>query len=221
MAAPRFGFVHVRPFQCAGVIQIGNPHHRRIGNADPSIIISHLKSHGQLLYDYANGLDNSDIVTQPERLKGIGNSTTLKQDAATRQDALPVLMQLAEQVATRLRKDNRLAGMVSVEIKYHDFVSVSHQTILNAPTDNGRDLYQTACDLFDTLWNGSPIRLLGIRTSKLKDPDEPYQLSLFDMEKEEKSEKQKRMDKTIDEIKEKFGPSSIVKASLLNKKDSS
>ena len=51
---------------------------------------------------------------------------------------------------------------------------------------------RTAFYLFDSLWNGEPIRLLGIRTGKLSDPDTPVQLSLFDLPKPQ-TQKQKNL----------------------------
>ena len=71
--------------------------------ADQNILASHLKSHGTLLWKYANGIDDSEVITEPVDLKGIGNSITLKEDARTREDACHALLHLAESVAGRLR----------------------------------------------------------------------------------------------------------------------
>jgi hypothetical protein len=70
--------------------------------------------------------------------------------------------------------------MVSTEIKYASFRSVSHQMQLPTPTASSQAIYQAACKLFEELWNGEPIRLLGVRTSKLASETEPVQLNLFD-----------------------------------------
>lgn len=152
-----------------------------LAGTDKRIIASHLKSHGLLLWNYANGHDESGVVSVPADAKGIGNSTTLSKDAASRSEALHFLLSLSDSVSSRLRKAGQLAGMISVEIKYSDFQSVSHQCSLPDPSNTSQIIYQTACRLFDELWNGSPIRLLGIRSSKLSDISEPAQLSLFDL----------------------------------------
>ena len=47
-------------------------------------------------------------------------------------------------------------------------------------TNQDQDIYQASIELFRELWSGEPIRLLGIRTSKLSEESEPEQLSLFD-----------------------------------------
>ena len=149
--------------------------------ADPTILTAHLKSHGLLLHQYANGIDPSLVDPQPSAAKGIGNSTTLSQDATSREDTEPVLLWLAESVSRRLQKSGQLASQISCEIKYSTFTSFSHQTTLEVPTDSTKTIYDTACHLFDELWDGSPVRLLGIRTTRLTTSDQPSQLSLFDL----------------------------------------
>ncbi|MBQ8038408.1 MAG: DNA polymerase IV, partial [Lachnospiraceae bacterium] len=200
-----------------------------LAKANPKILYSHLKSHGKMLWEFANGVDDSKVETLREKAKGVGNSTTVSQDIEDAQEAHKVLMSLAESVGNRLRKGNQLAGSVSCEIKYNTFVSVSHQTTLVTPTDSTTLIYETARNLFNELWNGTPIRLLGIRTSKLCDVTEPVQLSLFDImpntsptavpakaDLQQRKQKQEKLDKALDTIKNKYGKDSIVRGSLLN-----
>ena len=78
-----------------------------------------------------------------------------------------MLLKLAESVGRRLRKAEQKAGMVSVEIRYATFENSSHQKQLFTETASDSRIYQAALELFDELWDGRPIRLLGIRTSKL------------------------------------------------------
>ena len=73
---------------------------------------------------------------------------------------------------------------------------------LPSATDDAKVLFHHACLLFDELWNGEPIRLLGVRTSKLTTEPEPVQLSLFDLPK---SQKELKADKAAKELQERFG----------------
>ncbi len=207
------------------IISIGD-----LAAADPCILASHLKSHGTLLWEYANGIDESEVITEPTDLKGIGNSITLKEDALTKEDACRALLRLAESVAGRLRASHQSAGMVSTEIKYSTFRRVSHQLTLSTPVQSTDIIYAHACRLFDELWDGSPIRLLGIRTSRLMSEGEPVQLSLFDMGNTSTdaaspitpaipSTKQQKLDQALDSIRKKYGADSIVRGSLLHHKD--
>lgn len=195
-----------------GILTIGD-----LAHADRNILQAHLKSHGLTLWKYANGIDDSTIIPEPAKMKGVGNSTTLTKDVITATGAYPVLLQLAESVAGRLRASHERAGMVSTEIKYASFRSVSHQTTLQSPSASTDVIYQTACQLFDELWDGSPIRLLGIRTSKLVTEDTPVQMSLFDYQANLPSgEKQQKLDSALDSLRSKYGKDIIKRGSLLD-----
>ena len=209
------GASSVQTLHKLGILTIGE-----LATADPEILEAHLKSHGRLLWEYANGIDDSPVISEPAKAKGIGNSITLASDVLTTQEAHCTLLSLAESVAARLRMEGQCAMMESVEIKYADFHSVSHQTTLSVPTNSSSMLYETACQLFDELWNHAPIRLLGIRTTKLSSENElmPIQLSLFDTAPVQ-NEKQQRLDRAVDSIRQKFGKDAIVRGSLLGKQD--
>ena len=194
----------------------------------PEIIKAHLKSHGYVLWQYANGIDDSVVETQQAAAKGVGNSHTLSKDATTKEEAYTVLLSLADSVASRLRKTGVYASMVSVEIKYSSFRSVSHQCLLNEPANTAKVIYETACTLFDNLWDLSPIRLLGIRTSILTDALEPTQITLFDYMNTgettalssspgKTTKKQENLELALDKIREKYGKDAIVRGSNLKK----
>ena len=200
-----------------------------LARMDRSIIEAHLKSHGTLLWEYANGIDDSDVVTAHADAKGIGNSTTLSQDARDKETAHHVLLSLAESVSARLRACGQSAGMVSTEIKYNTFQKVSHQTTLPAPTNQTDAIHRTACALFDEIWDGTPVRLLGIRSSKLVSCSEPVQLSLFDFPDTEafssgsrqlSSKKKEQLDAALDSIRKRYGADAVVRGSLLQDKTS-
>ena len=184
-----------------------------LANTDPAILELHLKSHGRKLWEFANGLDDSEVESVRAEAKGVGNSTTLPKDLITEAEALPVLKDLAVSVGRRLRKAEQKAGMVSVEIKYHTFNQVSHQKQMERQTNQDQDIYQASIELFRELWSGEPIRLLGIRTSKLSEESEPEQLSLFDMkfESEETRKKKKNLKEALKKLEGKYGDGIVKK----------
>lgn len=151
-----------------------------LAHTDPGFLQLHFKSHGITMWEHANGIDRSVVDPEEHDRKGIGNSTTLSEDITRAEDARKILFKLAEQVSRRLRKARQNAGTITVEIKYNTFLSCSRQMQPLAPVSTADALYRYACQLFDELWNGTPIRLLGIRTTKLLPDDAPVQLSLFD-----------------------------------------
>lgn len=183
-----------------------------LAHMDPLILESHLKSHGRVIWEYANGIESTHIDARAKTdNKGIGNSTTLSSDVTDEASAFRVLLALSESVAGRLRKADSLAGMVSVEIKYSTFESVSHQMQLATPSQSTQAIYEAAARLFRELWNGTPVRLLGIRTSKLTD-SQVRQMNLFDYVKNEKQEK---LDQALDSIRQKYGRQAIMRGSFL------
>ncbi len=189
-----------------------------LAGTDPDLIALHLKSHGRMLWEFANGRGAEVVQAEPEEAKGIGNSTTLKEDISDMKEVRPVFEELADSVGKRLKKAGKKAGMVSAEIKYYDFRMISHQIQLDRPSNDPAILRETACALFLEVWSGEPVRLLGIRTSKLVDETAPEQLSIFDIElPKEMDEKHRRVKKAMDELNARFGQGAVVKASLMKR----
>lgn len=183
-----------------------------IANTDINVLKSHIGSkHGQTIYNYAHGIDDAAVESTMSPNKGYGNSTTLSQDVTDYDTANLVLLSLSETVAARLRSDDVKCNCITVELTDCDFNHQSHQTTLLSATNTTNVIYQTACQLLKEFWNGSPLRLLGIRTTKLSTEDYT-QMNLFDMVKNEKFEK---LDKTLDSIRDRFGNNAIKRASFI------
>lgn len=102
--------------------------------------------------------------------------------------------------------------MLAVGIRNYDFSYTSHQMTLRNATNITMEIYQCACQLFDQLWDGTPIRHLGIHTSRMKDQVNIRQLDLFDTNDYEKLEK---MDETIDQIRKQYGNDAVMRAAFL------
>ena len=196
-----------------GITTIGE-----LARTDLSILTAHLKSHGQTLYEYANGIDSSIVITWHEEAKGVGHSTTLSKDVSDAGEAYEVLKDLSNQVSRRLKAGNHLAGSLCTEIKYATFQSVSHQTILSVPSADPQVIYKTACRLFDDLWDKTPIRLLGIRATRLTDRSAPVQMSIFDYDeqKSKEIEKQQKLDDVLENIRKKYGNEAITRGTKRN-----
>lgn len=194
-----------------GISTIGD-----LAQMDCRLLEANMKSHGRRLWQFANGIDDARVETEKARAKSIGNSNTYSADLSTREEAHRQLAVLAEQVAKRLRRQKVLAGQVCVEIRYATFQDVSHQNILLQSTAVSRVLHQEACKLFDEVWTGGPVRLLGLRATKLQDEAEPTQLSIFDYAEEgEKNRKLKKLDRALDSIRERYGEDSIRKGTAM------
>ena len=184
-----------------------------LAKTDVGILTAHLKSHGKTIWEFANGIEGTPIDGRAHtENKGIGNMTTLSQDLSDKTEIFAVLRELAEKVAGRLRAAGQQAGLVCVEIKYADFTKATHHMQLLSPTNVSDTIYRAACRLFEEVWTGYPVRLLGIRTSKLSKTGQ-QQMNLFDMAK---SEKMQKLDKALDEIRGRYGTSAVVRGSKMH-----
>ncbi|WP_313580654.1 Y-family DNA polymerase [Lacrimispora sp.] len=185
-----------------------------LAQTDLSIIKSHFGKYGEVIWSFANGIDVSAVESAPPPNKGYGNSTTTAFDLVDASTARLVLLSLAETVSARLREDNVKISVISVGIKDYNFIYYGHQRTLDTPTNITYEIYETACRIFDEMWNKIPIRHLGIHTSHVT-TENSRQLNIFDKIDYEKME---RMDKAVDEIRKRFGIDSIKRASFLNDK---
>lgn len=184
-----------------------------LAKTDVNFLINKLHSHGKLIYEYANGRDNSEIrKSNYLEVKGIGNSTTISYDVETMEEALKILLSLTESVAMRLRESNSLCGLVVVSVKTNQFVYYSHQKPLNNSTDSTSAIFEGIKEAFKEAWKGEKIRQLGVRVTKLCS-NQYCQESLFDFEK---NEKQRKLDKTLDELRNKYGKECVMRSTFLH-----
>lgn len=184
----------------------------QLANASPKFLTAHFKSYGKLLNQFACGIDDSPVNPYASEAKGIGNSTTTPFDVDNEREALLYLLSLVETASSRLRRANLMAGVVSVSIRKTDLSFSSHQRRLPVPTDNTESLFKAASALFKELWDGSPLRHLGVAFSSLCS-DGFYQISLFD---EGRILKNKNLDASIDAIRTHFGSTALIRGSFVN-----
>ncbi|MCG0274881.1 MAG: DNA polymerase IV [Thermosediminibacteraceae bacterium] len=163
---------------------------------------------GLRLHRWANGIDDSPVDPHSmDNAKSMGHSVTLPQDVKTWEEAEAVLLSLAEQVGRRARRGGYVGRVVTVTLRDSSFVTITRSATVPY-TSSTEDIYGTAKRLLHSNWDGrTPLRLLGVSLSGLiKEFD---QISIF-----EADEKKKRLDRVIDEIREKFGDGAIFRAKL-------
>ena len=183
-----------------------------LARTDVEILKRHMKKQGELIWNFANGRDFSLVEAVPPPNKGYGNSTTIPVDVTSASQASLVLLALAETVGARLRKDGKKAEVLSVSIKDYLFQTASHQCRLPAPTNITEELHRHACSLFLKLWDGLPIRHLGIHTGRIQDENAMRQMELFDTRDYGKLE---RLDRAVDTIRRRYGMDAVKRAVFL------
>lgn len=163
---------------------------------------------GEQLHEFANGRDKSSVNECSERAKGYSNSTTLERDIASFEEAVGVLLELCNTTSMRMRSDGVRTACIGVTVRGNDFKDRSHQKHLDAPTDITGDIFAVCRQLFSELWDRkTPIRLLGISLTDVTSEDD-LQLSWFETKDREK---ERKIDKTVDSIRKRFGSDSIAR----------
>lgn len=183
-----------------------------LAHADPHLLKAHLKKHGEVIWAFSRGMDVSVVQPEAPANKGYGNSTTIAFDVTDASTAKLVLLALAETVGTRLRAAKVRAEVIAVGIKTYDLSYANHQMTLQNATNITIEIHRCACQLFDELWDGTPIRHLGIHTSRVKDGFNMRQLDMFDDTDYEKLE---RMDAAVDRIRRRYGIDSVKRAAFV------
>ncbi|HEY5523770.1 MAG TPA: DNA polymerase IV [Clostridium sp.] len=184
-----------------------------LANYDLEILKYKLKSHGQMIWNYANGIELSEVRKSNHiEVKGIGNSTTISFDVEDKDTAHRVLLSLCETVSMRLRNSQNYCTVVSVSIRGSDLIAYSRQKKLMVATDSTRKIYEVVCYLFDNVWKGNPIRHLGVHITDFCNSDF-FQCSLLDTFNYEKDSK---LNKVVDEIRLKYGHKAISKSCFIH-----
>lgn len=201
------GRATTRKLRGRGILTIGD-----LARCDVRLLQPSLKSFGLLIWNYANGIEHSLVKPGGSVVvKGMGNSTTMSFDVEDRHTAHLVLLSLVETVSTRLRQDHSQAQLIAISFRTHEFLSYSHQRKIGHTTDCTDEIWEIACQLFDELWQGQPLRHLGVRVSDLS-PDDFVQLSLF----EKDYEKLRTLDRAVDSIRARFGSQALFRSSYLH-----
>ena len=134
-----------------------------------------------MMWEYANGIDNSEVESERGNPKSISTSVVLPYDYTDTEEIKKVLLYLSKDTGRRLRYKKMYAMNVSIWIKYHDFTKISKQISLDNLINGDNDIYENAIKLFNKLWNpdsDKKIRSLCVGVANLTDIYK-VQLSIF------------------------------------------
>ena len=185
----------------------------QLAACDPALPEQLLGKMGLQLWQYANGMDKSPVKPRhaAEPVKSVGNGTTFPQNLVRWEQLRAGLLPLCDSVATRLRQQGLYAGGVSLSIKDASFKTVSRQIRLDAPTHLMRDIHRTAIQLAGQLWKPpTPVRAMTVTALYVtEDGDAFRQLDLLGGAAQERSQRQEKLEGTMDAIRRKYGRGAI------------
>lgn len=197
------GHASEKKLAALGVHTIG-----QLAETPDSVLYGCLKSHGLQIKRFANGLDDSPVAPAPPPNKGYGNSLTTPRDVTDRETARLFLLSLAETLSARLRADGAMIRTVEISLRDCHLKFSHRQRALETPTDLTVEIHEAACRCFEELWDGTPLRHLGIHTSGVTRTME-RQLGLFDRLD---YEKYRCAEAAVDRLRKRYGQDIIKRA---------
>ena len=183
----------------------------QLAESDRHTVTALLGKQGNIIHDYANGLDQTPVSRFDERedVKSIGNGSTFRRNLEGIQDIRTAVIALSDTVAVRLRQKKKKAFGVKVDIKDPSLKVISRQQQLDNPTNLAENIADTAVSIIEKSWNlRHPIRMLTVTAINLCPEDQAQQLSLFSSENFQ-NETGEKMERTMDDIRKKFGRNAI------------
>ncbi|MFY9187948.1 MAG: DNA polymerase IV [bacterium] len=191
-----------------GVFTIGD-----LAGFPVAVLKQRFGAYGPYLAQLAQGQDHSLVDPNPDTAKSIGNSITLPQDAETAAEIETILLALAEEVGTRLRRRNLKGSTITVSVKTPDFRLITRSRTYPEATNLTETIYRRAGEIYRQHLQGQRVRLVGVTVSNITAASAGTQLSLFPASEDDK---RARLAQTVDQVRARFGDRSLVRARLLH-----
>lgn len=175
-----------------------------------------LGKNGETLWYYANGLDSAPVKPYLEAvpMKSISNGITCVSDLLDNREVFQVILSLSQEVSRRLHHHNLRATGIQLAIKDSKLVTRQFQFQLEYPTQAANTLAHLAMELFTKNYNWQEnVRALSVRTINLRSAKDAVQLDLFSNFAQH--QRQETVDKTIYDLRQKFGKNAITRGTLL------
>ena len=178
---------------------------RDIHNSTPENLEKLLGKWGYELWNKAQG-NHTSVVTEYRESKSISKENTFEENIVDVEFLMSEIVRMTEKICFELRKEEKVAGCVTIKLRYPDFETTSRQASIPY-TSADDEIIPVAKALFHQLYKkGKAIRLLGVRLSNFS--NDALQANLF-----HDTERKNVLYKTLDEVKNRFGKSSVVRAS--------
>ena len=183
------------------------------------ILEKHFKNQGKYLQNAARGIDDSKVEQKKSKNQSISISETLPYNYQDKEKIKEVLFRQTEELSRELRSKEKYTKTIGIILKNKNFVTYSAQVSLAKPTKNTKEILKKIYQLLEDNYRDDEIRLIGVRFASLTD-ERQEQINLFNIEEVKEEEKEDNIQKTMDNINNKYGKSLIKPASLQLLKDS-
>ncbi len=174
-------------------------------------LLASFKSYGKILYNMARGIDETPVKPfyEREEVKSVGHRYTIDHDTADMIELKQILLKLSELVAARLRGKKLTGKTIHFWYRAADFSGNSMQHSLGIYTADGLAVFQEGWKIFQEIWQGEKVRMVGIAVSNLK-PANPRNQTFLPEEN-----RQEKIIQTLDKVNNKFGDFTLMRGILL------
>lgn len=189
-----------------------------LASTSDDLLKSRFGINGLAIKRYANGQDTSPVCRSDyvSPVKSIGHGITTMQDLENNAEVWCVMLELVQEIGTKLRSHKKKAGGVSISIRNNELFTKEWQCRLAMPTQSPTHIVKTAFSLFAKRYQWEyPIRSVTVRAIALLDEDCPVQYDLFT--DAEALDRQERLDLAVEEIRRRFGKDAIKNGTLFQK----
>ena len=189
-----------------------------LANSDTKFIHKTFGKVGDMLVKFASGQDDSEVIPDglSQEVKSISNSSTCPRDLKTDSEVKALIYMLAEHVAQRMRHKNLYCRVVSLWVRDDTLASVDKRYTLPVATNVAGDIASACYKLFKSVYKWQHnVRAVGVGVSNFTDGI--TQCNLF--ESVENQEKRLKLEKTVENIQQKFGYNAIKRGSVVGDKN--
>jgi len=169
---------------------------------------------GPMLAKMARGEYTGRMQQDDERgtlEKSMGHERTFSEAVANLPDLRAWVVALGEMVARRVRQGEMLGRVLTLKLRYTDFETISHQSVLPVQTDDEELIIEYGWKLLQEAWReGCPVRLLGLSLGELKERrTQPEQVDIF-LGRE--LIRREALYRAVDRVKDRFGEKALLRA---------
>jgi DNA polymerase-4 len=191
-----------------GIVTVGD-----LAHADPKRLEAAFGVIGPQLAEAAHGHDETPLIPYHEGVdpKSMGHEVTLPEDCHDTLALEGTLLRLSDQVARRLRSEGFRGRTVTLKLRDHRFATHLRQRSIGRSTDDHARVFELARTLWRELWNGDPVRLLGVSVSGLERASGGSQVELFGVD-----DRATRLRAAMDRVRDQLGEAVLVPAGSLS-----
>lgn len=187
-----------------------------IAKTTPEYLQKELGKCGLLLWNYANGLDQSAVANCDfsSPIKSIGHGITTPSDLKQNEEVRQILFVLSESIGKKLRLNRLAASGIQISIRDSEFKNSEFQCMLPTPTQSSLAISRQAFCLFSQKYAWThDIRSVSVRAIHLLPYGTPCQMDLWGDTL--RNCKMERLEHTMDHLQDRYGNKMINYAVIL------